>query len=211
MDIAYSNDAVFMERYLRQYFLEHGMVQSEKALDIAIPMHKMQKRAEGLPYIVHPMAIAMHAIASGHSEDDLIAIMLLHDVCEDCGVTPEELDVNDAVREGVRCMTNLRRKEESKADSMGRYMEQIRQSREACLAKIFDRCHNVSTMAEAFSDQKMTDYIIETKEHIYPLIDYVKQMYPEYAETVFLLEYQMKSVILALERNGFVRNLPGSK
>lgn len=199
LKIEYGYDAERMEQYLREYIADHNMEQSEIALDIAIRMHRNQRRAEGIPYIVHPMMLVSHAIAMGQNDDNLIAVMLLHDVCEDCPVEPEELPVNETVRHGVRCMTNVRQKGESKADSMERYLEQIRRSKEACLTKLYDRCNNISSMAGAFSGKKLVSYIDETRTHIYPLMEYVKTAYPEYAEAVFLLEYHMTSVINSLE------------
>lgn len=188
-----------MEQYLREYIREHHMQQSAEALEAAIRLHQGQKRTEGKPYIIHPMMLAMHGIALGVAKDDLMAVMLLHDVCEDCPVCPEELAVNENVRHGVRCITKTRREGEAKEAMMQRYMEDIRESKEACIAKIFDRCHNVSSMAGVFSEKRMQAYITETKKYIYPLIQYVKETYPEYDSAVFALEYQITSIINGLE------------
>lgn len=188
-----------MEQYLREYIRGHHMQQSAEALEAAIRLHQGQKRTEGKPYIIHPMMLAMHGITLGVAKDDLMAVMLLHDVCEDCPVCPEELAVNENVRHGVRCITKTRREGEAKEAMMQRYMEDIRESKEACIAKIFDRCHNVSSMAGVFSEKRMQAYITETKEYIYPLIQYVKETYPEYDSAVFALEYQITSIINGLE------------
>lgn len=199
MEIKYSYDVERMEKYLRWYFEVHDMKQSSAALDIAIRMHSGQKRVEGRPYVVHPMMIASHAIAMGQEDDDLIAVMLLHDVCEDCEIGVDELPVNENVRHGVCCITKVRQEGESKAASMERYMKQLRKSKEACVAKLFDRCHNVSSMAGVFSRERMVSYIAETKKYIYPLFDYVREEYSEYAKLTFILEYHMVSVIDGLE------------
>jgi GTP pyrophosphokinase len=184
-----------MMEYLKEYINLHHMEQSKIALEVAVCMHRDQKRAGGLPYIIHPLTMACHAISLGQDDDILIAVILLHDVCEDCGVEPEKLPVNDRVLNGVKCMTKISKKGETKKDSMVRYMKQLRQSREACLVKLFDRCNNVSSMMGAFSGQKVTSYIQETKEYIYPLIEHVKATYPEYQKAVFALEYHITSVL----------------
>lgn len=199
MRLRFDEEAAYMEQYLREYIKEHQMKQSAVALDAAIRFHHGQKRTEGRPYIIHPMMLAMHGIALGIAQDDLLAVMLLHDVCEDCPVSPEELDVSENVRHGVRCITKTRREGESKEEVMQHYMEEIRASKEACIAKIFDRCHNVSSMAGVFFEKRMQAYIVETKKYIYPLIQYVKDTYPEYDSAVFALEYQIKSIIHGLE------------
>ena len=199
MRLQFDEEAAYMEQYLREYIREHHMQQSAGALEAAIRLHQGQKRTEGKPYIIHPMMLAMHGIALGVAKDDLMAVMLLHDVCEDCPVWPEELAVNENVRHGVRCITKTRREGEAKEAMMQRYMEDIRESKEACIAKIFDRCHNVSSMAGVFSEKRMQAYITETKKYIYPLIQYVKETYPEYDSAVFALEYQITSIINGLE------------
>lgn len=199
MRLQFDEEAAYMEQYLREYIREHHMQQSAEALEAAIRLHQGQKRTEGKPYIIHPMMLAMHGIALGVAKDDLMAVMLLHDVCEDCPVCPEELAVNENVRQGVRCITKTRREGEDKEAMMQRYMEDIRESKEACIAKIFDRCHNVSSMAGVFSEKRMQAYITETKKYIYPLIQYVKETYPEYDSAVFALEYQITSIINGLE------------
>ncbi len=199
MRLQFDEEAAYMEQYLREYIREHHMQQSAEALETAIRLHQGQKRTEGKPYIIHPMMLAMHGITLGVAKDDLMAVMLLHDVCEDCPVCPEELAVNENVRHGVRCITKTRREGEAKEAMMQRYMEDIRESKEACIAKIFDRCHNVSSMAGVFSEKRMQAYITETKKYIYPLIQYVKETYPEYDSAVFALEYQITSIINGLE------------
>lgn len=197
--IEYGYEAGELKNYLEQYIEEHQMQQSKAALPYAVEKHSGQKRSEGLPYIIHPLMMACHAIAVGVAEDTLVAVILLHDVCEDCGVSPKELPVNAIVQEGVALLTNVRRPEESKEEAMERYIRQVSRSSTACLVKLFDRCHNISTMSRGFSPQRRSAYIRETKVHIYPLIEYAKETYPEYASVVFLLEYQMKSVVETIE------------
>lgn len=70
----------------------------------------------------------------------------------------------------------------------------------AAMVKILDRCNNVSHMAAAFSKEKLIEYISETEEFVFPLIDHVKHNYLEYYNAVFLLKYQMLSVMEALKR-----------
>ena len=120
MRLQFDEEAAYMEQYLREYIKEHHMQQSAVALEAAIRFHHGQKRTEGRPYIIHPMMLAMHGIALGvaKDDDDLLAVMLLHDVCEDCPVSPEELTVNEKVRQGVRCITKTRREGESKEEMM---------------------------------------------------------------------------------------------
>jgi (p)ppGpp synthase/HD superfamily hydrolase len=58
----------------------------ESALSHAAVLHHGQRRkGNGVPYIVHPLAVASLVGSYGGDEDQVIAA-LLHDVLEDCGV-----------------------------------------------------------------------------------------------------------------------------
>ena len=74
-----------------------GLRETSAALRFMKKAHEGQYRKPSLfsdvkvPYIVHPLMMACHAHALGIREDAILATILLHDVCEDCGVAPEEL------------------------------------------------------------------------------------------------------------------------
>lgn len=90
----------------------------------------------------------------GIEEDNIIATILLHDVCEDCGIEVKDLPVNEYIRKGVEAMTFSINDGESKENAKIRYYSNMINSREATITKLLDRCHNVSSMAHAFSKEK---------------------------------------------------------
>ena len=94
-----------MYTYLRGYASGAGMKETLKALAFAREKHNGQFRKSGEPYIVHPLTMACNAVSMGIREDAVIATILLHDVCEDCGVSVGELPVSDAVKHAVDLMT----------------------------------------------------------------------------------------------------------
>ena len=64
----------------------------DDAICYAVQCHSGQKRkAGGLPYIVHPLAVFENLVSMNASEDLLIA-GLLHDVLEDTGAKKEEIE-----------------------------------------------------------------------------------------------------------------------
>ena len=176
--------------------------QTSKALLLMKKYHEGQVRKgkDRVPYIAHPLLIACHALALGLKDDDLLAAALLHDVVEDCGVTADMLDVNDRVREAVQLVSFEQKDGESKHDAKVRYYENMKDNKRAAMVKLLDRCNNVSHMASGFNKTKIADYIDETEELVFPLLDHVKHTYPEYYNAVFLLKYQMLSVMEALKR-----------
>lgn len=62
-----------------------------KAFLFALYAHGEQKRKDGLPYIVHPVEVAMELARNG-AEEALICAGFLHDTIEDAYITPEQLE-----------------------------------------------------------------------------------------------------------------------
>ena len=188
-----------MYTYLRGYASGLGMKDSLKAMSFAREKHKGQFRKSGEPYIVHPLTMACNAVGMGIKEDSVIATILLHDVCEDCGVNPNELPVSDTVKHAVDLMTFRVMEGETKEIAKNRYYNMLLQSREACMTKLIDRCHNVSSMAGTFSVEKLKSYIEETRHYVLPLLRKVKNQYPEDSDILFVLKYHIVSVVDSVE------------
>ncbi|MCD7841650.1 MAG: helix-turn-helix domain-containing protein [Lachnospiraceae bacterium] len=183
-----------MYTYVKTYALAHHMDQTVQVLPYVRAMHEGQfrKGKDHVPYIYHPLLIACHALALGLDEDDLISTALLHDVCEDCGVEPDDLPVNENTRQAVLLLTNQGGKGD---EALEPYFEGIASNRIATMVKVLDRCNNVSGMAAAFSQEKMAAYIRETEKWVYPLLRQAKERYPMYSDQLFLIKYHMTSVV----------------
>lgn len=65
--------------------------------------------------------MACNALSMEIRDDAVIATILLHDVCEDCGVALSELPVNAAVRRAVELMTFTVMEGETKENAKVRY------------------------------------------------------------------------------------------
>ena len=63
----------------------------DEAAAFAMQAHAgMVRKAGGLPYILHPMEAAV-IVASMTDDQELLAAAVLHDVVEDAGITPEQI------------------------------------------------------------------------------------------------------------------------
>lgn len=184
-----------MECELSDAMVRSGLKQAVQAFEYAKAAHEGQLRKEGLPYIIHPMTLAYSAIRQGITDDEIIAVMFLHDVCEDCDVTVEQLPFSKTIKDAVWSVTFERNDDETKADAKKRYYNKVEKNRIGKLVKIFDRCHNISAMGEVFSDEKIGRYIEETCKYVMPLIKSSMEDYPEYGHVLFGMEYHMKSVM----------------
>lgn len=207
MDVEWNlDDRLFSEdemySFVKSTAAAKELEQTGRALVLMKKYHDGQYRMgkDTVPYISHPLMMACHAIALGIEEDDMLAAILLHDVVEDCDVTVEELDVNDTVKEAVTLLTFTIYEGKSREESKEIYFRNLSNNRIASVVKLLDRCNNISTMATGFSKEKMAFYIKETEKLVPPVIEKVKNEYPEYYNISFLLEYQMKSVIETLKR-----------
>lgn len=188
-------DEKHMYTYLKGYASSRNMTETLRALPYAKEKHAGQYRKgpEKIPYIIHPLSMACHALSMGITEDETIAAALLHDVCEDCGVKPEELPFSSAVQEAVQALTYVHQPKQE-------YYEAISRNRRAAIVKLIDRCNNVSSMAFGMDDDHIAKYIAETRTYVLPLLTLVKNNYPEYSSQVHLLQYQICSIIDSVEQ-----------
>lgn len=182
---------------LKEELTKRNFIQSLNALIYAEEKHDGQYRHPKvlrIPYIMHPVTMAYHALALNIVDDDILSAIFLHDVVEDCGVQIEELPVNENVKEIVKLVTK------SKTNfSNDEYYKKISENVKACIVKCIDRCHNVSCMAEAFSTEKLCKYIDETETYFPKLFEKLKQ-YDEYKNISWLIEYQIGSLIKSAKR-----------
>ena len=188
-----------MYTYIRGYASGAKMDQTLRALSFARAKHEGQRRKSGEPYIIHPLTMACNALSMGIRDDAVIATILLHDVCEDCGVSITELPVNAEVKHSVELMTFTVMDGETKDMAKVRYYNMMLESRPAMLCKLIDRCHNVSSMAGTFSKEKLTAYIEETRHYVLPLLRRAKVAYPNDSDVLFMLKYHICSVVDSIE------------
>lgn len=106
------------------------------AIALASEKHKGQFDKGGMPYILHPLKV-MHYLKTDDLQ--LMAIAVLHDVTEDCGVTYQELlDIGMTIRvaNGIMAMTK------HSGDSHEQYLSRIKNNPDAIKVKLADLRHN---------------------------------------------------------------------
>jgi (p)ppGpp synthase/HD superfamily hydrolase len=82
----------------------------EKAIRIAVEKHAGQVEKAGRPYILHPLRVMMQM-----RTDPERIVAVLHDVIEDCGVTPEWLLAEGFPREIVDAILSVSRLDKSES------------------------------------------------------------------------------------------------
>jgi len=177
-----------------------GLEQTAKALPFMRDKHagQFRKGAEMVPYMIHPLTMACHALAMGIREDDALAALLLHDVVEDTDTALEALPVSGRVREAVRLVSwNSYDLPEPEIDDA--YYGNIAKNPLACLVKCIDRCNNLCGMADAFSKKKMAGYVLSTEKHVLPLLEVIKGV-PAWNSAAWLLRYQITGLLETFKR-----------
>ncbi len=201
------NERIFSEEHmftrLKGYALSEKLVETNQAMYYAREKHSGQFRKTGsplnekVPYIIHPLMMACHAHAMGIGNDKVLATIMLHDVCEDCGVKPEELPFSEEIREAVALLT--KKEGADSEEDMAAYYSDIAGNNISSIVKVIDRCNNVSLMSLSFSREKLIEYVDETEKYVYPLIEHIKRTVPQYYDAVFMISYQLRSIMESIK------------
>ena len=148
-----------------------------KAYDFALKAHEKQKRDEGSPYIIHPVAVA-NILTELKLDSATIATGLLHDTIEDTYATYKTIEeqfgkeVADLV-DGVTKISEFENKafENSKAENFRKLIIATSKDIRVLLVKIADRLHNMRTIKFIKNIDKQKRIAKETMEIYAPLAD----------------------------------------
>ena len=148
----------FEEHYtaMRDAILKHlpgaDMALIDRAVDYAREKHKVQKRKDGSPYIIHPLAVAQ-IVAEMGLDCDAILGALLHDCIEDTDASHEDIEIifGQTVAELVEGVTKLTRanfssSEQAQMENLRKMFMAMSKDIRVVLIKIADRLHNMRTM-----------------------------------------------------------------
>ena len=137
---------------LRKHMPGADMDLIQKAIEYADAKHCHQKRKDGSPYIIHPLAVAEVVVEMGLDTDAILGA-LLHDCIEDTDASHEEIEklFGASVAELVEGVTKLTRAnftstEEAQMENLRKMFMAMSKDIRVVLIKIADRLHNMRTM-----------------------------------------------------------------
>ena len=123
-----------------------------QAIEFAKDKHKEQKRKDGSPYIIHPLAVAEIVVEMGLDTDAVLSA-LLHDCIEDTDASHEDIEklFGSSVAELVEGVTKLTRAnfsstEQAQMENLRKMFMAMSKDIRVVLVKIADRLHNMRTM-----------------------------------------------------------------
>ena len=128
------------------------MERIDKAVEYAREKHKDQKRKDGSPYIIHPLATAEIVAEMGLDEDAILGA-LLHDCIEDTDASFDDVarlfgTTTAQLVEGVTKLTraNFSSSEEAQMENLRKMFMAMSKDIRVVMIKIADRLHNMRTM-----------------------------------------------------------------
>ncbi|MBQ2928218.1 MAG: bifunctional (p)ppGpp synthetase/guanosine-3',5'-bis(diphosphate) 3'-pyrophosphohydrolase [Oscillospiraceae bacterium] len=141
-----------MQKAIHKHLPNADMALIDKAVEYANVKHKFQKRKDGSPYIIHPLAVA-EVVAEIGLDMDAILGALLHDCIEDTDASHEEIErlFGSTVAELVEGVTKLTRadfttSEQAQMENLRKMFMAMSKDIRVVLIKIADRLHNMRTM-----------------------------------------------------------------
>ena len=141
-----------MERAISKHIPGADWVLINKAVDYASTKHQAQKRKDGSPYIIHPLAVAQ-IVAEMGLDCDAVLGALLHDCIEDTDASHEDIEriFGSTVAELVEGVTKLTRanfstSEQAQMENLRKMFMAMSKDIRVVLIKIADRLHNMRTM-----------------------------------------------------------------
>jgi len=163
-----------LSRRLEAYYPDADFALLKKAYTFAEKAHSGQKRSSGEDYIIHPINVAGTLIKLKLDMDSIVA-GLLHDVVEDCGVTPEEIEkeFSHNIAQIVVGLTKISKikfktKEESQAENFRKMVVAMAKDLRVIIVKLADRMHNMRTL-QYVNEDKQKKIAKETLDIYVPL------------------------------------------
>ncbi len=139
-------------RALDQYMPNADRALIEKAVEYANNKHCNQKRKDGSPYIIHPLAVAVIVAEMGLDTDAILA-SILHDCIEDTDASHDDIsrlfgETVASLVEGVTKLTraNFSSTEQAQMENLRKMFMAMSKDIRVVLIKIADRLHNMRTM-----------------------------------------------------------------
>lgn len=164
----------------------------DAAIEMSATVHEHETRADGRPYLVHPLSVARRLCDAGHTDLRLLVLAVLHDVLEsnpDCE-SAVQCQFGEEVVEGLRHLTV-----DTTQDASARKSKQLsaiaNSPADIRLVKLADRLDNID-------DIGITTPLGWTAEKKHRYLDHTLSMMPAFLDLASPL---VVSLIVTLNAN----------
>ena len=143
--------------HLRRRFDQASLASIMEAAKFAAEAHQGQRRQNGKPYIIHPMAVAQ-IVSDWKLDKEGVIAALLHDVVEDTNYTVENIEqyygkavgrvVNGVskIEQIEHVSPSVKSSEEQRVGTFRKLLLSLSQDWRVILIKLADRLHNMRTI-----------------------------------------------------------------
>lgn len=182
--------------FLRSWLLGKQWWSATRALEYARGLHTGIRKDGFTPEFHHQVQIALNArtLEPFYLEPEAVFVAcFLHDVPEDFDVGHDEIATRfgDRMRDIVERLTKKHRGIEKPYDV---YFAEIAADQTASLVKGLDRCHNVWSMRDAFTTEKITSYADEIDSWFLPMLKTARRSFPEQEPAYQNIAHQLRSM-----------------
>ncbi len=179
--------------FIKGYARGKNMPNTSRALYVAEKLHEGQTRSSGDPFIIHPLRVCSYLISLRITDDVTCAAAILHEVFKKCDIQRDsdilekEYHIDPEVVKLIKIV--------SKPDDMDKatYYDILKKDPRALLTKLSNRA-NTCTILTSYTQEEIDEYVAESKEYIYPLCSYGLFNYPEYSESIDIMNYHIYSI-----------------
>lgn len=153
---------------LPETFHRDDTILVREAFKLASDAHKTQTRKSGLPYILHPLAVALIVVKEMRQSDAaVVAAALLHDVVEDTDYTLE--DIQSRFGSDVAFLVgSVTKPNKAQVDNFQHILGSVKGDVRVLILKLSDRLNNMRTL-ESMRPQKQWKIASETQFFFAPL------------------------------------------
>ena len=147
---------------------EEGRKLIDDAFSLAQDAHGGQTRKSGLPYILHPLAVALVVVKEMRQKDAaIVAAALLHDVVEDTDYSIE--DIRDRFGEDVAFLVGaVTKPDKAQVANFKHILGSVKGDVRVLILKLSDRLHNMRTL-DSMKPEKQWKIASETRFFFAPL------------------------------------------
>ena len=154
-------------RKAAEYLSAEQCAELERACRFAILAHAGRTRDSGAPFIVHPLAVALALVHYGRPDIYTLIACVLHDIVEDTHYALS--DIRELFGDTVAVLVDGLTKLEDKAATHKKILAASTTDSRVILIKLFDRDHNLSTLAGIPDKAKRLRIAKETLDFYVPL------------------------------------------
>lgn len=188
------------------------------AFKFSLNAHRMEKRASGEPFIIHPYEVASIIVKEIPLDSVTVASGLLHDVVEDTEFTYDDVKaefgqpIADIVDGATKIEGMFENYETKQVENYRKMLLSMSNDIRVILVKFADRLHNMRTL-EYLSPERQVRMARETMEIYAPLahrlgLSRVKIEFEDlafkYLDRIFYNEVAKKVIARKKEREGYV-------